>query len=238
MLVRATAKTGSIADTVLEHWNGLVPSARSTAIGLLMARTASTVKMLGSMQAGDIPSSVIDIDQRVRLLQHRDEQIRKLAGEVFGGVVSTNRKAVADEYQPALSLEASVERGAAVFEKTCSKCHKIDGNGHNVGPDISDTRNRSRDALLYDILDPNRRVDPQFSEYIVVTTDGRTFNGLLVSDTPDQIILRQPEGREQTIERSQIEEMQASSKSLMPEGVEKDVTVQQMADLLEFLKAW
>ncbi len=224
-------------DLVLQRWKQLPPPVRSQALTLLLARPATTQQLLNLMASGTISPSVVDIDQRVRLLQHRDESIKKLAGEIFGGVVSANRKAVADEYQPALTMASAKNRGAAVFEKTCSKCHKIDGKGHSVGPDISDTRNRSRDALLYDILDPNRRVDPQFNEYIVVTTDGRTFNGLLVSDTEQQIVLRQPEGKEQTIVRADIEELQATSKSLMPEGVEKDVTVQQMADLLEFLKA-
>jgi len=133
-------------------------------------------------------------------------------------------------------MDASAERGALVFEKTCTKCHRINGRGSNVGPDISDTRNRTRDALLYDILDPNRRVDPQFSEYVVVTTDGLTFTGLLVGDTDTAVVVRQPEGRERTILLTDIEGMQTTNKSLMPEGIEKDVTVQQMADLLEFLK--
>ncbi|HIK93236.1 MAG TPA: c-type cytochrome, partial [Planctomycetes bacterium] len=225
------------SSTILQRWNTLAPSVRSTALALLMARPNTTLELLNSMINGSVPSAAIDIDQRMRLLQHRDENIRKLAVQIFGGVVSADRKAVADEYQPALTMDASAERGAAVFAKTCIKCHKIDGKGHNVGPDISDTRRRSRDALLYDILDPNRRVDPQFTDYVVVTTDGRTFNGLLVSDAGAQIVLRQPEGKEQTIARDDIEEMPATNKSLMPEGVEKDVSVQQMADLLEFLKA-
>jgi putative membrane-bound dehydrogenase-like protein len=225
------------SSTILQRWNTLAPTVRSTALALLMARPNTTTELLNSMINGSVPSASIDIDQRMRLLQHRDENIRKLAVEIFGGMVSANRKAVADEYQPALTMDASAERGAAVFAKTCIKCHKIDGKGHNVGPDISDTRRRSRDALLYDILDPNRRVDPQFSDYVVVTADGRTFNGLLVSDAGAQVVLRQPEGKEQTIARADIEEMQTTNKSLMPEGVEKDVSVQQMADLLEFLKA-
>ncbi|MEO2028540.1 MAG: PVC-type heme-binding CxxCH protein [Fuerstiella sp.] len=225
------------SSTILQRWSTLAPAVRSTALALLMARPNTTMELLNSMINGSVPSAAIDIDQRMRLLQHRDEKIRKLAVQIFGGVVSANRKAVADEYQPALTMDASAERGAAVFAKTCIKCHKIDGKGHNVGPDISDTRRRSKDALLYDILDPNRRVDPQFSDYVVVTTDGRTFNGLLVSDVGVQVVLRQPEGKEQTIARADIEEMQATNKSLMPEGVEKDVSVQQMADLLEFLKA-
>lgn len=224
-------------EVILKNLPSLAPSARSAAVSLFLTRVPATIDLLTAMNSGTIPSGIIDIDQRVRLLKHKDDAIKRLASKLFGGVVSSNRKAVAEEYEPALTLESSVERGAAVFEKTCSKCHRIDGKGHNVGPDISDTRRRTRDALLYDILDPNRRVDPQFSEYVVLTTDGLTFNGLLVSDSGAQIVLRQPEGKERTIERSEIEEMQATAKSLMPEGVEKDVTVQEMADLLEFLKA-
>ena len=235
LLRQAGGEEGALL--LLQRWSNLVPALHSEVLSLLMARTSTTTTLLESMRAGTLPSSVIAIDQRVRLLQNRDENVRKLAVEIFGGVVSANRKEVADTYQPAISMKGSVERGAAVFEKTCSKCHKMDGKGHNVGPDISDTRRRSRDALLYDILDPNRRVDPQFSQYVVATTDGRTFNGLLVSDSGARIVLRQPEGKEQTIIRADVEEMLASSKSLMPEGVEKDVSIQQMADLLEFLKA-
>jgi putative heme-binding domain-containing protein len=90
---------------------------------------------------------------------------------------------------------------------------------------------------LYDILDPNRRVDPQYTDYVTVLRDGRTLNGLLVSETSDQVVLRQPEGLQQTILRQEIEELRSTNRSLMPEGVEKDLSVQQMADLLEFLKS-
>jgi putative heme-binding domain-containing protein len=90
---------------------------------------------------------------------------------------------------------------------------------------------------LYDVLDPNRRVDPQYTEYIVVTSDGRLFNGLMIAESTDSVTLRQPEGREQTIARSDIEDLKATNKSLMPEGIERDVTVEQMADVLAFLKS-
>jgi len=180
---------------------------------------------------------VVSIDQRLRLLQSSDKPTQQLASQLFGGTVSANRRQVADQYAAALTAAASAQDGARVFEKSCSKCHRIDGVGHQVGPDISDTRNRARDALLYDILDPNRRVDPQFTDYVVVTLDGRTLNGLLVSETDESIVLRQPEGLQLTLARSDIEELRSTNRSLMPEGIEKDVTVQQMADLLEFLKS-
>lgn len=143
---------------------------------------------------------------------------------------------MAQDYAAALSLDGDIARGALVFERTCSKCHRIGTLGHSVGPDISDTRTRATDALLYDILDPNRRVDPQYAEYIVVTKDGRLLNGLLVSETAATLTLKQPEGRQVSVDRSEIEELRSGTRSLMPEGIEKDVSVQQMADVLAFLR--
>jgi len=225
-----------LSSIVLSHWDQLKPQSRSSALDLLLMRKESASELLNQMVAGHISPSTVSINQRLILLKHPDESIRDTAVTLFGGNVSANRKAVADEYAKALELKGDAKSGAAVYEKTCSKCHRINGIGHNVGPDISDTRARARDALLYDILDPNRRVDPQFTEYIAVTTDGRTFNGLLKAESPDSITLRQPEGREETIIRSDIEDLKSTNKSLMPEGIERDVTVEQMADVLEFLK--
>ena len=85
-------------------------------------------------------------------------------------------------------------------------------------------------------LDPNSKVEPRFTAYTVATVDGKVFNGLVVSETEEAVVLRMAEGKEQTIGRGEIEVIRASDVSLMPEGVEKDVTPQSMADLLEFLK--
>ncbi len=225
-----------LSEIVLAKWDQMNPQSRSAALDLLLLRKESILLLLQQMAAGTISSSVVSIDQRLILLKHPDEGIRTTSVTLFGGTVSANRKEVADQYAKSLEMKGDMTRGAAVFAKTCSKCHRINNVGHNVGPDISDTRARARDALLYDILDPNRRVDPQFTEYIVVTTDGRLFNGLMIAESTDSVTLRQPEGREQTIPRSEIEDLKTTNKSLMPEGIERDVTVEQMADVLEFLK--
>ena len=88
-----------------------------------------------------------------------------------------------------------------------------------------------------DILDPNQKLEPRFTSYIVLTVDGIVFTGMLISESADAIVLRQPEGKERTIAHNDIEELRASSKSVMPEGIEQDISVQQMADLLEYLKS-
>jgi putative membrane-bound dehydrogenase-like protein len=237
--IEAARRSGrpELASLVLAQWEQLKPQARSAAVDLLLVRKESILMLLTQMASGTVPSSVISIDQRLILLQHPDAAIRSEAAGLFGGAVSANRREVAEQYSVAIEAKGDVARGAALFEKTCSKCHRIGSVGHNVGPDISDTRARARDALLYDILDPNRRVDPQYSEYIVVTTDGRLLNGLMIAETSESVTVRQAEGREQTVPRNEIEELKASNKSLMPEGIERDVTVDQMTDLLEFLKS-
>ena len=223
-------------DLILKHWSDLGPGARSSALAVLFRRPATTRRVLQAMAAGKINRALVGIDRRVRLLRHRDPATRKLAESLFGGAVSADRRGVAERYRKALSLPASAAAGRAVFDKVCAKCHRIDGHGFEVGPDISDVRNRSREALLYDILDPNQKLEPRFTEFLIATADGRVLSGLVVSETNDAIVLKQAEGKEEVIRRDVIEEMRSSGKSLMPEGIEKEVDVQQMADLLEYLK--
>ena len=221
---------------VLDRWPELGPQVRGPALSLLLQRASTTRLALEAMDAGRMRQAGLSIDQRVRLLKHSDTRIKTLATKLLGGAVSSNRLAVAKKYEAALSLKADAVAGAAVFKRVCAKCHRINGQGHQTGPDISDVRNRSRSALLYDILDPNSKVEPRFTAYSVITVDGKVYNGLIATESSETVVLRMGEGKEQTIGRSEIDVIKASNVSLMPEGVEKDVTVQQMADLLDFLK--
>lgn len=234
--IRQTGRS-DLALEMLSSWDALRPQVRSQTLDLLLTRTETLSRLLQAMAEGRVSPSAVSIDQRLRLLASSDSATRDLAGQLFGGNVSADRKQVADQYAEALSMSGSAHEGAKLFQKSCSKCHRVDGVGHQVGPDISDTRNRARDALLYDILDPNRRVDPQFTDYVAVTTDGRTFNGLLVSESDAEVVLLQPEGIRQSLSRQDIEELRSTNQSLMPVGIEKDLSVRQMADLLEYLKS-
>ena len=225
-----------VAQLFLSHWSGLGPSARRAALNLLLRRPATTKQVLHAMAQGTVNPAIVDIDRRVLLLRHRDAEIKKLAEQLFGGAVSANRRQVAEKYAEALSREGSIDRGRKVFDRVCGKCHRIDGRGFEVGPDISDVRNRSREALLFDILDPNKKLEPQYTEYLVATADGRVFSGLVVAETAEAVVIRQAEGKEEVISRDDIEEMRSSGKSLMPEGIEKEVSVEEMADVLEYLK--
>ncbi len=236
--IEALRQNGSTAaaQIVLNHWSQLGPAIRGAGLDLLLRRVESTKLALAAMKAGTMQSSALSIDQRVLLLKHRDDELRAQATELFGGAVSSDRLQVAKHYESALAMTASASEGEKIFTRICANCHRINGKGHDAGPDLSDVRNRSKAALLYDILDPNSKVEPRFTAYSILTVDGVIYNGLIVSETAEAIVLKMAEGKSQTVGRGEIEQVRVSDVSLMPEGIEKEITPQQMADLLEYLK--
>ena len=126
-------------------------------------------------------------------------------------------------------------RRHAVFKAHCLTCHVVFGLGRQAGPDLSGIGGRAKENLLSDVLDPSRQVAPDYLSYTLVTRDGRALTGILVSDTAEAVTLRSGEGADDTLLRGEIEELQASGKSLMPEGFEQRLSVQDVADVLEFL---
>jgi putative heme-binding domain-containing protein len=142
-----------------------------------------------------------------------------------------------EAYRPALDLRGDAGRGQAVFKKTCSTCHRLDNVGVEVGPDLlSALPNKSPETLLIDILDPSREVDPRYINYMVTTQSGRVFTGIIAAETASSVTLRRAERAEDTILRSQIEDMQGTAKSLMPEGLESQLRKQDLADLIAYLR--
>jgi putative heme-binding domain-containing protein len=128
-------------------------------------------------------------------------------------------------------------RGAQLFAKICAQCHKFAGAGHEVGPDLTSLSDKSSEALLVAVLDPNRAVETKFLTFVVETNSGMTFSGLLASETGNSITLLGPERKEQVILRSELEELVGTSKSMMPEGLEKDLTPHDLADLFSHIRA-
>jgi putative heme-binding domain-containing protein len=153
---------------------------------------------------------------------------------------TADRQVVLEQYQPALEKSATADplKGKQLFEKNCVTCHKIGTLGINVGPDIGDTRDKTPAYLLTAILDPNRAVDNNYFGYTAVTVQGKVYTGLIVAETTDSITIRQPEGKQETLLRDDLDEIKSSGLSLMPVGLEKTLNVDQLAELISFLKNW
>ena len=128
-------------------------------------------------------------------------------------------------------------RGKEIFSKSCANCHRLNALGHAVGPDLAALKDRSSQAILIAVLDPNRAVENKYLNYAVETEDGLIFTGMLADETTATITLRGPENKEKQILRNEIETLTATGKSIMPEGMEKDLTPANLADVIAYLQA-
>lgn len=225
------------AEILMERWREYPPEVRVAVIGALLARDGRCAAFLNfAAESGESVVNQIDTAQRTMLLNHRNEQIRALAEDLFGGD-SSPRQAVIDDYQAALERTGSAEAGRAVFAQTCSACHRIGDVGVALGPDLASSPNRAPEAMLVHILDPNRYVMPNYVQYVVVDATGRTYTGMIVAQSATSVTLKREKGETDTILRANIDELASTGKSLMPEGLEKTVSIEQMADLFAYLQS-
>lgn len=222
---------------VIDAWPSLSPQVRVSAAETLLARPVWIGTFLDAVEAKKIKTGEID-PARIKLLQvFSDAKIRSRAEKLFAGTQLSKRKDVVDAYQKALSLKGDAKNGKELFKKNCSACHRLEGVGEQIGAELGAIKDRGADFILLNILDPNREVLPKFITYVVQTDAGRTVTGMITAETATSITLRKPDGTSETILRVNIEELRSTGMSYMPEGLEKSINQQEMADLLAYLLA-
>ncbi|HUE70208.1 MAG TPA: PVC-type heme-binding CxxCH protein [Pirellulaceae bacterium] len=243
--IRQRAITGLARTHDLDSWRVLVErfpneplSIRRPTLDGILQRPERIALLLDAINAGTIRPGEIDRVQTDRLLKHGDAKIRERATKIFGSALPADRKKALEDYQSVLAMSADAMRGKKVFEKNCANCHKIGEIGVNVAPDISDSRTKTPEQILGDIIQPNRAIDANYIAWNVLLTDGSAASGVLSAETGTSITLRQPEGKTLVISRSDIDQLKSSGLSLMPEGLEKNIPKQEMADLIAFIKNW
>jgi putative heme-binding domain-containing protein len=120
----------------------------------------------------------------------------------------------------------------------CVLCHRVQGSGRSVGPDMDGIgKRRSRQELLESILDPSKLIEPKYRSHQVLTTSGQLVSGLLVRDADAEVILRSADGKNYRIRKDEIESQRMQTESLMPSGLAATLTAQEVADLLAFLES-
>ena len=142
------------------------------------------------------------------------------------------------DYREALA-GGSIQRGSDVFfgraEVSCRRCHKIDGNGGDVGPDLSRIGlDKNREYLLEAIVDPNKQIAKGFETVILQMEDGQVHAGIIKSDDGTRVSVQKPDGSVVTLDKSKIED-RAVGKSGMPEDLIKKMSKSDIRDLVEFL---
>ncbi len=239
-LISAVGKSESpeVGARLVAALDGMSPAARKAALVALLAKSDWTGALVSGIEEGTVPMSLLSLDQSQSLASHPDTKLAELARALLargGGLPDPDREKVIQALSQVAMKGGDASRGKEVYKQQCAKCHSHSGEGGKVGPDLTGMAAHPKSELIVHILDPSRSVEGNFLQYTVSTNDGRVLNGLLAGETKTSIELLDAEGKKQVVLREDIDELAASKKSIMPEGFEKQVPAQGLADLLQFL---
>lgn len=237
--VRALAAhpDSKVSELLLKNWNGYGPALRREVLDALAARPDRAVKLLEAVEKKTVAASELDPARVQQLKAHPNAAVRSKASAVLKATINADRAKVVAEYAKALELKGDAARGKVVFKNNCAACHKLDGVGHDVGANLlAALPNKSGEDLLVAVFDPNREVDPRYVNYQASVADGRVLNGVIVAETPTSVTLRRGDGAEDTILRANLESLRSTRLSLMPEGLEKQLSHQDVSDLFAYLR--
>jgi putative membrane-bound dehydrogenase-like protein len=230
----AEAEVGTL---LLEDFRARLPTVQREIIGVLLARESTTVAILEAIRADNVPASLLDASQRHRLREHGDVAIRDRANELLTEGTSAHRRQVVEQYHGAIPLSGDSERGALIFRRECSACHRVGDTGYQLGPNLAAGAAQQAEALLTHILDPNQYVLPNYVQYVVEDTSGRIYTGMISGQSATSITLTRGEQQADTLLRTNIERMESTGRSLMPEGLEEKISLEEMADLIAYLQS-
>ncbi len=232
------SKSPEVGKLLIGRFRSLTPQTRAGGIIVLLSRPQSTKALLDAVDKGVLQFAELSLDQKQALAVHPDGGVRNLAKKLLergGSLPNPDRQKVLAQLLPITKETGDPKNGMLVFKKQCAQCHVHSGEGNRIGPDLTGMAVHPKVELLTHIIDPSRNVEGNFRVYTVVTADGKILSGLLASESKTAIEIFDAEGKKKVVLREDVDELVASTKSLMPEGFEKQVTRQEISDLLEFL---
>lgn len=224
----------TVTDYVLEQWPALTPGVRDESINTFLASFERVAALLDAIDSGKIQKASVSFYQGVRLMTQRDEKLRKRARSMFA---NNDEEAVNKKYQQALDLKGNAVEGKTTFEKNCAVCHQVrGGDGVSFGPDLGTVQRWEPEGIMAHILAPNLSIAAGYELRVVELHTGESVQGIISSETPSALTLRNAGNVERTINRQDIKSIKTLDLSAMPAGLEANINQQQMADLLAFLR--
>jgi putative heme-binding domain-containing protein len=220
---------------LIDRWHDVFPTVQHQLLEAIQSRSQWIAQLLVALETSQLAAEEIPLTARLALVEHSDTAVSNRAKEVFGRLLLNPRDDIIKAYGQALHLKANLGRGEIVYRRQCATCHRLEKTGHTVGTNLALSRNRTGQSLLTEILDPNREMEPAYVQYGVFDKSGRLFSGIVISETASSITLKRADDSERTILRRDIEQIISTGKSLMPEGLEKVISHQEMADLIAYL---
>jgi putative membrane-bound dehydrogenase-like protein len=231
----STINDTSVCGYLLRQWPNLTPDLRDPAVRTFLASDDRIAMLLQAIENGRIQSSEVSWGRKVRLMVNSNEILRDKARQLF---TKTNDDEINRAYQAALQTQGDALKGKNVYQQQCALCHQVRGKmGVTLGPDLGTIHNWSKEAIMANVLAPNQSISSGYELWDVELNNGESLQGIIASETQGAITLINVGSPEKTIRREDIKSLKALSMSIMTEGLEKQISVDDMADLLAFLKS-
>ena len=248
-VVNATAAKGlavfddpAIAKLLVQKFKRFQPDDRALVMEILASRPSFAEVMLDELAGGKSPITRDDIKatHARQMRNFGDKRLNDKVASAWGTINdSPAEKAAEIERWKGLLNNASLATanlpaGRALYDKTCSQCHKLFGAGKAIGPELTGAQRSSLDYLLGNILDPSAVVGKEYRMSIVLLDDGRTISGLITNRDDKKVSIRTATD-EVTVETESIETIKESNVSAMPDGLLQNLSEQQVRDLIAYL---
>jgi putative heme-binding domain-containing protein len=231
----------AIASEVIKSYANMSDDVLASAQSLLATRRVWAARFLEAIEGRTIDPGTVPRDVIEKLLLLSDARIGALATKLFGSIKPAT---TAELHGQIGRLAALIRAGAGVpkpgkqiFDQQCIRCHTLFGKGGKVGPDLTTYRRDDLDTILLNIVNPSAEVREGYGSHVVSLTDGRVLSGVVVEQDKNVVILRGSDGKESVVARADIDAMRPSPTSIMPEGLLKDLSDQQVRDLFAYLRS-
>lgn len=229
-----------LAQRLARSYRTFYPVERPALIDVLVSRPSFATALLHEIRDRKIPRTDLTPLHVRQIRSFENADLTKQLTEVWGELRDSPEDKLAliqslkKQLAPEVLQAADKGQGRLLFNRTCATCHRLYGHGESIGPDLTGSGRSNLDYLLLNMVDPSATVGAEYRLSIIVLKDGRVLNGIVASSN-DQTLTLQTAKERTVIERSEIEEVKTSDKSLMPDGQLQTLTADQIRDLVGYL---
>lgn len=234
-LVSLIRNDAGAAETVIESMSGMTPATREIALTSLASRVEGQAAIARSIDQGAISADFLPPEIKRLLSESRDEKVRGIITKHAEASKSLPVGELYQSYAKSLDGPIDLDQGMVVFKRVCASCHEPEAGRERVGPDLLTVIDQPREQILLSILDPSREVNPKYARVQVVTLSGEIISGIVTAENDTTLTMIDSQGKTYAIARQDIDELQTSPKSLMPEELNKEITLDQMRHLIAYV---
>jgi putative membrane-bound dehydrogenase-like protein len=230
----------SIANTLLANYSELPVELREPTHALLASRTAWLKSFISAIDQGTIKPSDVSREVVLKMLLRPDPKIaaavQKHWGKIEGATSEEMRLQITHFSQLIRSGQGDPYAGEKLYAASCGKCHKLFGNGGDIGPDLTSDKRDDLERMLLNVVNPSAEIREGYEPMLIATDEGRILTGFVVEQDSERVWLRNIEGQTTVVAREEIEEQRRLTRSIMPEGLLNQLSEQQVRDLFAFLR--